>query len=147
MKTLLIFNIVLTFSLFHLTNPKQSVAGTWKGHLIQKLGTHSAAYEFEIYLIQKGNIVQGRSYIMVDDKTATMEIIGELHGGIYLQLVETKIIYSDSQLGMEWCLKKLNLLLKKEKNKWTLAGLWDGKTSFSDCGPGKIKLKKIQPRV
>ena len=142
-----IINIILTISLFSPFVNKQSVAGTWKGELTQEEGTNLARYEFEIYLIQKGNIVKGRSYITVDNKTATMDVIGELHSGIFLQLVETKIVYQTAELGMEWCLKDATLILTKEKDGLELKGFWKGKTSFSDCGPGKIKLKKIHPRA
>jgi hypothetical protein len=76
-----------------------------------------------------------------------MELEGVVSGGNYLKFQETKMIEAKVSDGMEWCIKGGYLILKKEKNTYTLSGIWNGFTSFSSCIPGRIELKRVVPQV
>ena len=123
------------------------VTGNWIGIITQDEGGYRSEYKFEMYLKQEGTKVHGRSYVYVDDIYAEMELVGELHSGFFLRFKETKMLEFEKFEGMEWCIKKGQLLIKMDKDEWIMDGYWQGNTSFSDCIPGKVKLKRIIPRA
>ena len=92
-------------------------------------------------------MITGRSYVYVDSIYAEMNLIGDVHSGIYLQLEDEKILDHLELHGMEWCIKTYQLLLKQNGDVLRLEGHWQGKTSFSTCVPGRIFLKKTVPRA
>ena len=144
MKAVLIIVLSLcTFTAFGQVN----WSGSWVGTITQDEGGYRSKYDFEIFLQQDGSTVRGRSFVYVDNIYAEMELVGEIHSGLYLRFKEQEIIDYKKFEGMEWCVKKGQLLLKKGKNGWLLEGFWQGNTTFSDCIPGKVYLEKKVPRA
>lgn len=125
----------------------QDISGLWQGTITQNKGAYRTEYALELVIIQKGEAIEGRSYVFVDDIFAEMDIEGDFHSGVYLQMKDTKIISHEELDGMEWCIKSYQLLLKKNNGEWSLEGHWQGDTSFSSCIPGRIKLKRAVPRA
>ncbi len=126
---------------------KDVVTGYWEGVLTQNHGGFSPEYKFELYLYQKGDEIVGRAVVSVDDIFVDMDIVGEIHSGLLLQIKDVKIVNDKRKDGMEWCMKEYQAILKRNGNDLELNGHWQGKTSFSDCIPGKISLKKSTPRA
>ncbi|MEN0051244.1 MAG: hypothetical protein AAF806_29535, partial [Bacteroidota bacterium] len=116
--------------------------GLWKGIITQNDGGYKSNYDFELYLHQDGNTVYGRSYVFDGDIYAEMELKGEIYNNNYLRFQEIKIVDHTIGKDMEWCIKRGQLLLSYKDNHAYISGLWKGKTSFSDCVPGRIELKK-----
>ncbi|MCB0620529.1 MAG: hypothetical protein KDC43_06270 [Saprospiraceae bacterium] len=119
------------------------LSGKWVG----TISLRDEVFSFEMDLGQQGDRIAGRSYVTVEDIYATMDLVGELHSGILFRFQETRILDYTEHEGMEWCIKKGQLLLKKEPDQWILEGYWQGYTSFSECTPGKVVLKKVVPRA
>ena len=67
--------------------------------------------------------------------------------GENLVFQEVKIVRSKAEDGMEWCVKKGKLHLLISGKEWRLEGVWSGNTTFSSCTPGRVYLKKIEPRA
>lgn len=126
---------------------QKEVNGYWKGTITQEEGGFLPKYSIELFLIQKGDSIIGRSFVYVDSIFAEMDVTGQLHSGILLELRDTKVLEHESIQGMEWCIKRYQLLLKQQDSTLYLEGHWQGETSFSDCVPGKIFLKKKIPRA
>lgn len=129
---------------FSFTFAQLDVSGQWYGTITQDEGGFRSQYDFEIYFIQKGNQITGRSYVYADDLHAVMDLKGELQANQYIKLEELKIVEHTEMEGMEWCVKRAQLFLKKDQNVLKLEGDWQGNTSFGACIPGKIFLKKIK---
>ncbi len=126
---------------------QDNLTGLWLGKITQEEGGFAPDYTFEIYITQKGNKIKGRSYVYVDEIYASFDISGEVNNEIYLELKDSEILDNKVNDGMEWCLKKYQLVFKVKKGILSLEGFWQGKTSFSTCIPGKVLLKKQVPRA
>ena len=124
-----------------------NLTGLWQGTITQDEGGYRSEYTFEVFIKQEGKNITGRSYVFVDDIYATMIISGTLHSNIYMMLEDEDIINFKVNDGMEWCLKKYQLVFKEGGGMQRLEGFWQGNTSFSTCIPGKVFLKKIVPRA
>lgn len=140
--------ILLLFFCCSLSLPAQEdITGLWRGYNTQEAAdTYSSKYEFEMYLKQDGNRIWGRSYAYIDKIYAEMEIVGTWDGEKFI-FREIKIVHSKADAGMEWCIKKGELMLFKNGEAYRLEGDWWGNTTFSSCTPGKVFLKKIKPRA
>lgn len=126
---------------------QNNLTGLWLGKITQEEGGYAPDYSFEIYINHDGKSIKGRSYVYVDKIYATFDISGSIHSGIYLELKDSEILDNKVNDGMEWCLKKYQLVFKVKEGVFHLEGFWQGKTSFSTCIPGKVFLKKQTPRA
>lgn len=142
-KIIWIVFLFFSFSSFGQDN----LTGLWLGKITQEEGGFAPDYTFEIYITQKGNKIKGRSYVYVDEIYASFDISGEINNEIYLELKDSDILENKVNDGMEWCLKKYQLVFKMKNGTPNLEGFWQGKTSFSTCIPGKVFLKKQVPRA
>ncbi len=125
----------------------QDISGYWRGTITQNEGGYRSEYVLELRITQKGDSITGKSFVFVDNIFAEMDISGNFHSGIYLQLKDDRIVTHEELDGMEWCIKSYQLLLKKKGAEWRLEGHWQGLTSFSNCIPGRVYLKKTIPRT
>ncbi|HMO41018.1 MAG TPA: hypothetical protein PKC76_03070 [Saprospiraceae bacterium] len=130
-----------------LTAQSEPFTGYWRGVITQDEGGFRPEYGMELYLIQKGDKVTGRTFVYFENVYAEMELEGEVLAGKILQFRETKITAAKRVEGMEWCLKQAVLTLMKTGDPWRLEGAWNGATSFGPCIPGKILLRKGIPRA
>ena len=144
MKLLFVFLIIIPFNLCF---AQQDFNGYWKGKITHEDGGYTPEYSFELFIIQKGDSITGRSYVYVDSIYAEMDIKGNVHDEIYLELNDEKIINHEELREMEWCMKKYQLKLEQKENIFHLEGHWQGETSFSTCVPGRIYLQKKIPRA
>ena len=126
---------------------QKDLSGLWLGKITQEEGGYAPDYTFEIYIKHVGSKIEGRSYVFVDDIYATFDISGDIYSGIYLNLNDSEILENKVNEGMEWCLKKYQLVFKVKDGEYHLEGFWQGKTSFSTCIPGKVFLKRTEPRA
>ena len=76
-----------------------------------------------------------------------MELKGEITNGKHVRFQEIRILDFKTAEGIEWCVKRGQLLLIMDEDGWRLEGFWQGTTSFSNCIPGKILLKKTKARA
>ena len=121
--------------------------GLWVGYNTQDdQSSYSSKYDFEIYLHQKDDQIQGRSYATIDSLYAEMIIQGKWDGR-YLHLQEVEVVRQQADDGMEWCIKSCRLQLIYDDDGYFLEGSWTGSTSFSTCIPGRVYLKKVPPRA
>lgn len=121
--------------------------GAWRGKITQNVGGFRPSYEFEVYIIQEGNKITGRTYVYYEDNYAIMKMSGKVINKNKVLLTESKIVDFKKVEGMEWCLKKTELWLSRQGTTWRLEGPWEGATTFGACVPGKIKLKKRVPQA
>jgi|GEM_PF-1116387 len=134
---------LLAFSAFS----QVDFTGSWKGVLTQNPGGYRSNYQFELYLIQKGDRISGRTYVAVDDINAVLEIEGEVVGEEMIRFEEVRFIKFSELQDMEWCYKSALLKLKRSQEGWRLEGPWAGKTSFGPCIPGKIFVQRQKPQA
>ena len=137
--------VFLLLSSFCIAQP--DISGEWRGVITQNEGGFRSEYKFEMYFVQKGKQLTGRSYVYFDKAYAQMELIGSFTGKNTISFQELKIVDFTVLSGLEWCIKRGNLQLKKYRGQWQLVGDWSGATSFGPCIPGKVRLKKIKPQV
>ncbi|MEM1318907.1 MAG: hypothetical protein AAGG75_01560 [Bacteroidota bacterium] len=143
----LLLLLCLSLPLNAQSTKKQSLAGTWYGHITHEGGGYTSQYNFELKLYHKGDTLTGHCYVSVDDIYAEISVTGTLHSGVLLQLKDIKILNSREFDGLEWCMKEYQLIFKRENKTDLLEGHWQGHTSFSTCIPGKVKLQRLSPRA
>lgn len=146
-KLLIIFFLFVGIFAFGQEQKQGDLSGLWKGKITQDEGGYASDYTFEIYIRHNGKSITGRSYVYVDNIYASFDISGSLHSEVYMDLKDSEILESKVNEGMEWCLKKYQLVFKIKDGVYHLEGFWQGKTSFSTCIPGKVFLKKQIPRA
>ncbi len=122
-------------------------SGSWQGYLTQGKGGYASKYDFELYLIQRGDKVTGRSYVRLGRVFAVMELKGQISGGDVLHFTETRLVDYWKPEDIEWCYKKASLRLTVKGKNWQLEGPWTGHTGDDECVPGVIVLSKQVPRV
>ncbi|MBR9919189.1 MAG: hypothetical protein GYB31_00005 [Bacteroidetes bacterium] len=145
----LIFSILCILSL-SLNAQEDHFGGVWVGEITQNEGGYRSDYYFEFHVqeITDDGVVNGKTYVKVDSIFATMDFSGRIQSGVYLQFAEKEIINSKKFEGMDWCIKRGQLMLiKVEEGVFRLEGYWQGQTEVSSCIPGKIHLKKGKPRA
>ena len=142
----LFFALLIIISV-NLCFAQQDLNGYWKGKITHENGGFIPEYSFELFIIQKGDSITGRSYVYADNIYAEMNITGNVKSGIYLELKDEIILEHEELHGMEWCIKSYQLMLKKKDNVLHLEGHWKGQTSFSTCAPGRVYLQKKVPRA
>lgn len=143
MWVLFIWIVTLTF----VKEQTVDLSGRWTGIFTQDFEGRHEEFRAEFVIRQKGKKISGKSYVYADSLRAVMELEGKLVGGTLVRFEEQKIIRKETVKGMEWCLKKGELILKMDEEPWRLEGLWEGETSFKTCTPGRVYLKKVIPRV
>lgn len=143
--------LIILFACFSFPLLAQSdFGGVWVGEITQNEGGYRSEYYFEFHVneISDDGVVYGKTYVKVDTIFAKMEFTGKINSGVYLMFQEKDIITSKKFVGMDWCIKRGQLLLRKQEDgTYILDGFWQGKTSFSDCIPGKIALRRGIPRA
>ena len=144
MKMFFVFLMIISFEFCF---AQQDLNGYWKGKITHENGGYIPEYSFELFIIQKGDSITGRSYVYVDNIYAEMNIKGDVHNGIYLELIDEKILNHEELSEMEWCIKRYQLKLIQRDSNVHLEGHWQGKTSFSTCVPGRVYLQKKVPRA
>ncbi|MCB0568274.1 MAG: hypothetical protein KDC66_00845 [Phaeodactylibacter sp.] len=123
-------------------------SGSWAGKLTQNEGGYTPEYDFELYLVQKGKHITGRSYVKTGRIHAVMELHGEVVDGKWVNLTETRILDNWKYDDMDWCYKTIRLRLFTDGKRQRLEGGWSGTTgSHADCVPGEISLAKQVPRA
>lgn len=130
-----------------LLGAQADISGTWKGIITQNEGGFRANYDFEMVIKQEGKKITGRSYVRLDNIFCTMELEGEMGRKGYFRFKETRMVDSKKIEGLEWCIKRGQLLLNTDDEVWKLEGFWQGDTEYSSCIPGKVFLKKSVPRA
>ncbi len=142
------------FLCFVFTSPLQAnaqrdtLSGLWEGVLtIEKDGKIFSEYSVFFSFSEYKDTISGISNIIYKDKSAKLFFQAKLETPKNLVIKETEIIIADVLPNGEWCIK--NIILKRffENNQVIWRGEWTGKTSFSDCPPGKIYLKRVTERA
>jgi len=150
-----LYTLILSLLLQGFTEPTKQIeepinlSGYWAGTVTQNDGEYSSSFDIDLHLEDKDGKITGISILKANDIYAKILLEGTFESGLSLVLHDTEI--QDNKVittkEMEWCMKKYILLLKREKNGLLLEGHWFGKTSFNDCSPGKVYLKKGEDRV
>ena len=92
--------ILMVFS-FNLCFAQQDFNGYWKGKITQEEGGYTPEYSFELFIIQKGDSITGRSYVYIDSIYAEMNIKGEIQNGIDLVLKDEKMLNHEELREMD----------------------------------------------
>jgi len=140
---LLILLLICNFSIGQDIDP---FAGTWEGELTHE-GGYAPSYAFNLNLKKVGEYYVGTSVVRVDDIYAEMTITGEAMSNQLLIIKDVEIKRHSIKNGMEWCLKSYQILLSNDGYGDVMQGTWQGKTSFSNCIPGKLSLRRAQNRA
>jgi hypothetical protein len=129
------------------TDDKTNITGYWEGTITQDYpGGKRVDYAMEIDFVQKGKHVKGIATVHHHQFGAKMNVEGKGKGA-YFKFEEDKIIKFDQLPQAEWCFKKYELIYRRKGSEETLEGIWEGKTTFGGCDPGRILLTKKPPRV
>jgi len=117
--------------------------GKWIGTLSQDNEKNALAtkYTFEVQIKANGRKLSGTSYISVGNNHAKIKFKGQ-RNGLQVKLTEYEVVSSSIKDQYTWCIKNMQLEFGFHQGAYTLKGPWDGKSSFGQCAPGKIKLTK-----
>ncbi|GAB5554215.1 MAG: hypothetical protein Sapg2KO_38060 [Saprospiraceae bacterium] len=123
-----------------------SKIGRWTGHLDQSDRTYGFFYELELQ----------------EDGTGTSSIVSEGSGGeathalqwqfdsiTQMISIQEREVIKRTDPKWKWCIKQLNLQVKKVGNAYQLMGNWEGHiegnlSKAGACAPGKVFLEKPQ---
>ena len=126
---------------------QKNFGGNWEGTItMEREGQIVFSSKFVLSLIQDSSRVEGRSCVWNENAKALFSVSGTIKDN-QLTINDLKAIESDQIPLGEWCLKSMLLRLIPQRKHDKLEGSWQGKTSFSQCTPGKIALKRITDRV
>lgn len=125
----------------------QTINGHWEGTITQEQGPLGSTFDFEMNIIRKGDEIIGSSYEKAGDFFVKMDFKGKIKSNVLLLFEDIKITHHQTPKGINWCIKKGQLILKIEDGVLKLEGFWQGHTDFGVCSPGKIYLRKILPRA
>ncbi len=133
----------------HFEGKDNEIEGNWEGIITREEGGKTTEFKIKVVLEQKkGKKITGYSTVYYDKFHAKMSLKGEvLQDGEFVKYDEITLVDKDDINDAEWCIKQVALHLRKEKGQLIMDGLWQGKTSFSTCVPGRIVLKKVAPRA
>lgn len=126
---------------------QSDLSGLWEGYVTKEDEPKPIKFNFALQLTFEGTQISGKSNVSLGGMYGVMELKGERMMGQFVRLSEMRIVDSVLDPGMEWCLKKMHLSLQQKGAAWVLEGIWEGKTSFGPCAPGKVYLKKSKPRA
>lgn len=121
-------------------------SGTWEGELTHE-GGFSEAYQFQLNLKKEGDFYTGTTVVQVEDIYAEMTLNAEALSDQLILINDLKIKRFEIKDGMEWCVKSYQLLRSFDGDEELLQGTWQGKTSFADCIPGKVLLRRAGDRA
>ena len=119
----------------------QNISGKWAGKLTQQPGGFVTEYTFEMDLKQNGSQINGFSKIYTDDDFAIIQLTGSFDGN-YFSFTEYAFVSSKIRPNYQWCIKKGTLKIIDKGSFYQMEGKWEGKSSYGDCKPGEIFLKK-----
>ena len=138
---------MLFFSSYYaLSQNAPSLNGRWLGKLTQVEGGFSDEYDFELYIVSRGNNYTGRTYVEVPNVLGVMSFSGQLRAKTFY-LNEEELLYSLKPEEMSWCFKHMQLRLVKHDGQWYLEGPWQGSSKYGSCQPGWLSLAKEVPKV
>jgi hypothetical protein len=144
---ILTFIILLSFfGTFAYTQPV--LDGVWEGEItMESNGKTVQTFKLIVHLTQDSlGKLSGRSWIWYKALRANFDLKVEQQKEL-ITVRDAFLIDADNLPSGEWCEKVMELTLVQHKKKTTLEGKWRGKTSFSQCTPGKVFLKKNVDRV
>ncbi len=127
--------------------PPHFLSGEWEGHITQEDFSGITEYEIYLKLNLKGEIIEGKSFVFDGDTYAEFKIQGDIKSGLFLTFIDIEKIQFVDIPGAEWCFKKYQLVVQRKAQSIELNGTWRGHTTFSDCVPGKIYLKRCVKRA
>jgi hypothetical protein len=127
---------------------RDTLTGFWKGVLtVEKDEQILAEYDVFFSFTEENDSIVGFSTIVYKNLAAKLSFKATRKNDDILEIKEINIIKADALSAGEWCVKNITLKRFFEKDKVVWRGEWTGKTSFSDCVPGKIYLKKAVQRA
>jgi len=121
-----------------------NLSGVWEGTITQEEEFASISFRIQLIIKEEKGVISGTSIIEGEEIAARIDIEGSCESGISVLLKDTEIKEHTIEEGkdMEWCLKRYILSVKRVKDEIILEGHWNGKTSFKDCTPGRVYLKR-----
>lgn len=122
----------------------QNLDGNWKGKLTQESGGTRQEYNFELVIVVINGVVNGTSKISYIDNpkvNATMVFNGSFANN-EMVVQEYRFLDNNNEQNMSWCIKKMVLKFSQNTKNMFLTGSWTGKSSYSECAPGKISVSK-----
>ena len=120
--------------------------GNWEGTITRDMYPGSEIFDFTLLIKEEDGAISGKSIVKGFGMFGVMEIEGKIeNNSIFFN--EVKITNRERPEAQEWCLKNAWLKVEGQGNDLILRGFWKGKTSFMDCSPGKIVLKRAVPRA
>ncbi len=126
---------------------QSNFGGNWEGTItMEREGKVVGSFKFILNLIQDSSSVEGRSCVWSQNAKATFSVNGKIKAN-QIEINDLKVIEADQIPSGEWCFKVMQLQLIPHRKHDKLEGTWKGKTSFSQCTPGKIILKRITSRA
>ena len=142
----MLFLVLLISYCYGLSQNAPGLNGRWLGKLTQVDGGFSDEYDFELYIITKGDHYTGRTYVEVPDVLGVMSFSGKLRAKTFY-LNEEELLFSRKPEDMSWCFKRMQLRLVKHDGQWHLEGPWQGRSKYGNCQPGWVSLVKEVPKV
>jgi hypothetical protein len=147
MKHKIYLFLCIIFLSLTLSQAQTNYSGNWEGTItMEKQGKIVATFKFVLYLMQDSSHIEGRSWTWYNESKVIFSIKGTCENN-QLNINDMQAIEADAIPSGEWCSKTMQLHLIQHRKNTKLEGTWQGKTSFSQCTPGKIYLKKITERV
>ena len=124
----------------------QDISGKWFGKLTQGPGGYNDLYDLELNLNQK-KYIWGESFAYYGNANKIRIGLSGRIDGDSIRLAESKDLIREDIVAWNWiaCIKKYNLIYRKEGNFEYLEGTWTGvnKEDPADaCIPGRVILSR-----
>lgn len=135
---------LLLASKIPLSTAQDRLAGLWQGKLVKD----GQAYPLQLYLVQRGSQIEGKSWLYEPDGHITeMKIFGVVHRDWSVTLYEA-VPPSGHLAGERFDFPRdYQLLFERSIWKQTLEGYWQKQTGLplqADTPHGKVSLRKVK---
>ncbi len=145
------FLLLTSFFIVNLSSAfaqRDTLSGLWEGILtVENDEKILSRYHIFFSFSEENGSITGASTIVYQEFSAKLSFSATLKNKETLEIKELEIVKADTLPSGEWCVKNITMKRFFEKNKVIWRGEWKGKTSFSDCLPGKIYLIRAAQRA
>lgn len=145
-RGMLLFNILILATTS--ADAQVTLAGAWEGSITIGGINSSQSLPMELYLIVKGNFIEGRSYVkMPDGKIIQMNLEGTYHYDHSMSLREVEFVGDPRNTYLPKFNRQYQLVWKADLWDAEITGFWQEitrKTFDNYRRRGRIKLKKVK---
>lgn len=124
-----------------------NISGYWQGKMNHYENGKLVELDIEIYLVQDGKYLIGKSSIYDQNMLEERDLKGKVYRDLSMDINDILFHEIKNTNKLESCAKNYQFLIEERFGEAIkLEGWWQGKKDMSTCEKGLITLTKVEPR-